>query len=105
MRQGGFILAAGRVSSKEEKNTKKSRRTRSSIGCSFAVFVMLMVVLLLTINSIITSAFFRAAMVGVDSRIVNPLQFISTVLLVFFEYWVFDKVTSVWFQRKNDQAS
>ena len=24
MRQGGFILAAGRVSSKEEKNTKKS---------------------------------------------------------------------------------
>ena len=84
---------------------KTSRRTRTRLGCSFAGFVMLVVIFLMIINAMITRSFFRSMMAGVDPRIVDPLQFISTVLLVFFEYWMYDRVTKRWHTRKNNRRS
>ena len=74
---------------------KTSRRTRTHSGCGFAGFVMLMVIMLMIVNALIAGAIFHVVMAGVDSRIVNPLQFITTVLLVFFEYWAYDQVTTL----------
>jgi len=83
---------------------KKSQRTRTHLGCGFAGFVMLVVILLMMINGMATRSFFRTTMASVDPRIVDPMQFISTVLLVFFEYWIFDRLTRSWLQRKNDRG-
>ncbi len=63
---------------------------------------MLVVIALMTFNAMIASSFFRFTLGSIDSRIVDPLKFISTVLLVFFEYWLFDRLTRRWLQRKSD---
>lgn len=77
-----------------------SSRKRFRSGGGFAVLVMLTVVALMTINAFIATHFFRATMDGVDSRIVDPLKFISTVLLVFLEYWLYDQFMK-WLPQKR----
>ena len=82
--------------------SKTNQSIPARFGCGFASFVMLVVIALMMFNAMICKAFFQTVFKGIDPKILDPLQFISTVVLVFFEYWIYDRITR-WFssQRKT----
>ena len=80
------------------KSSSKNSRARS--GCGFTVLVTATVVALMLINAVLANAFFGAFIGRVDSRILDPLKFMSAVLLVFLEYWLFDQLAKLLPQKR-----
>jgi len=67
---------------------KKSNRLD---GCTFALVVGLIMTALFVANGIFVRAFLIPNNGPLDSRLVQPLQFGLPIVMIFAEYWVFDR--------------
>jgi hypothetical protein len=70
----------------------KTRKSNRLDGCTFTFFVGLLMVALYVANGV----FVRAVLPGgesIDARIYQPIQFGLPIVLIFFEYWIYDRLT------------
>jgi hypothetical protein len=75
-----------------------SKRKKSGLGCGFTAAVGLTTITLLIVNRLILDSIFGS--VGEEeARIIDPLKFVLAVVMIFFEYWIYDFITSRWVAR------
>ena len=82
------------------RSKSSSKNSRAQSGCGFTVLVTATVIALMLINAVLANAFFETFMGRVDARIVDPIKFISAVLMVFLEYWLFDQLAKLLPQKR-----
>lgn len=73
-------------------------RKKSGLGCGFTAMVGLTLITLLIINRMILDNLFGNVNEEV-ARVIDPLKFILSVVLIFVQYWIYDRVTSRWAAR------
>ena len=64
--------------------------TASKIGCGYIFWIGLIICVLLVINVQIVKLFFRSNFPDVDFRISQAAHSVLPVVMIFFEFWVFD---------------
>lgn len=69
----------------------KPKKSNRLDGCSFTLVVGLVMTALYVGNGILVRALLGPNQAGIDSRIYQPLQFALPIVLIFFEYWIFDR--------------
>lgn len=69
-------------------NSKKSNRLD---GCTFALVVGLVMTALFIANGIFVRAFLAPSSSVIDDRIFQPVQFGFPILMIFVEFWLFDR--------------
>ncbi len=69
----------------------KPKQSRRFDGCSFTLVVGLVMTALYVANGILVRALLGTNPPGIDNRIIQPLQFGLPILLIFLEYWIFDR--------------
>ncbi|QEG24199.1 hypothetical protein [Mariniblastus fucicola] len=69
----------------------KSRKSNRLDGCTFTLVVGLIMTALFVANGIFIRAFFSPSNPLIDDRIYQPLQFGLPILMIFAEYWIFDR--------------
>jgi hypothetical protein len=60
-------------------------------GCSFTLFVGMIMVALFVANGVFVRAFLSPKTSMIDARIYQSLQFGLPILMIFFEYWICDR--------------
>jgi hypothetical protein len=78
----------------------KSRKSNRFDGCTFTFFVGMVTVALFVANGILIRAFFSPSLEGVDARIYQPLQFGLPIVMIFIEFWLFDRFRRLFEKRK-----
>ena len=80
----------------------KSKKSNRFDGCSFTLVVGVIMTALFVINGVLVRAFLAPSSSMIDDRIYQPIQFGLPILMIFFEYWIFDR-----FMRRfsNDKTS
>ncbi len=56
-------------------------------------------VALFVANGMFVRAFFAPQLQGIDNRIYQPIQFGMPIIMLFLEYWFFDRLR--WYLRKR----
>ncbi len=79
----------------------KARKSKRFDGCTFTLFVGFVIIGLFVANGFFVRAFFAPQLDGVDNRIYQPLQFALPIIMIFIQYWIYDKITGLF--RKKPQ--
>ena len=69
----------------------KSKKSDRFDGCSFTLVVGFIMTALFVINGVVVRAFISPSSSLIDDRIYQPIQFGLPILMIFFEYWIFDR--------------
>ena len=75
-------------------------RKKTGLGCGFTAMVGLIAIVLLVINGVALDALVGDNISPNDARIMEPLQFVGSVVLIFFEFWIYDRFVS-WFDSRK----
>lgn len=81
------------VASKPVRNRKKA-----GLGCGFTAMVGLTSIALLIINRLILDSLIGDVNEE-ETRIIDPLIFVLSVVMIFAQYWIYDRVTTRWTAR------
>lgn len=73
----------------------KARKSNRFDGCTFTLFVGFVIIGLFIANGIFVRAFFAPQLDLVDNRIYKPIQFALPIIMIFLEYWIYDKITGL----------
>ena len=63
--------------------------------------VGLIAITLLVVNGVALDALVGDNISQNDARIVGPLQFVGSVVLIFFEFWIYDRFVALFDSRKT----
>lgn len=63
--------------------------------------VGLTTIVLLIINGMVLDALVGNNIGADEQRIIDPIQFVGSVVMIFFEYWIFDRVMARFGQRSD----
>jgi len=85
------------MASSKSANTRK----KEGLGCAFTAMVGLTSIVLLVVNGVALDAMIGDNFGTQEKRIIGPLQFIGSVVLIFFEYWIYDRVMARFRQPQN----
>ncbi len=69
-----------------------STRKKAGLGCGFTAMVGLSMIALLIVNGIVLDALLGNRFGENEARIIRPLLFVGSVVMIFFEYWIYDRV-------------
>lgn len=75
------------------KNLLRNRST-TKLGCGFLLGLGGMICVLFVLNLMFVKAFVVANFPGIDFRYSQAAYSIMPVLLIFFEFWLYDLITS-----------
>ena len=81
-------------------NKSAATGKKAGLGCGFTAMVGLIAIALLVINGVALDALVGDNISKNDARIVEPLQFVGSVVLIFFEFWIYDKIVG-WFDSRK----
>lgn len=68
----------------------KSKKFHHFDGCTFTFVVGLIMTALYVANGVFVRAILPSSAV-IDNRVYQPIQFGLPILLIFVEYWIFDR--------------
>jgi len=68
----------------------KSKKSNRFDGCTFTLVVGLIMTALFVINGVLVRAFLPANSM-LEERLYQPLVFGLPIVMIFFEYWIFDR--------------
>jgi len=79
----------------------KSKKSNRFDGCSFTLMVGLIMTTMFVVNGFLVRAFLPSSTM-IDDRVYQPMMFGIPILMIFLEYWIFDR-----FMRRfsNDKTS
>lgn len=80
----------------------KARKSNRLDGCTFTLFVGFVMIGLFVANGIFVRAFFAPQLDVVDNRIYQPIQFALPIIMIFIQYWIYDKVSALF--RKSPEG-
>ncbi len=75
-----------------KKSISKVKNPR--LGCGFTAVVGLTSIFLLIFNGMVLDSLLGDNISPEDMRIVGPIQFVGSVVMIFFEYWIFDRIAA-----------
>lgn len=78
----------------------KSGKSNRFDGCTFTLFVGMLTVAMFVANGILVRAVFASQASGLDSRISQPIQFGLPIVMIFVEYWMFDRFMRLFEKRR-----
>ena len=81
-------------------NKSTATGNKAGLGCGFTAMVGLIAIALLVVNGVALDALVGDNISQNDARIVGPLQFIGSVVLIFFEFWIYDRFMA-WFDSRK----
>jgi hypothetical protein len=70
----------------------KLKKSNRFDGCTFALVVGLIMTALFVANGVLVRGFLVPSDGPLDSRLVQPLQFGLPIVMIFAEYWLFDRI-------------
>lgn len=70
------------------------KRTTSKVGCGFLLGLGFLMCALFVVNLMFVKAFFQANFPGIDFRISQAAYSVMPVIMIVFEFWVFDLIVS-----------
>lgn len=77
----------------------KSGKNNRFDGCTFTLFVGMVTVALFVANGVLVRSVFASQLSGIDARISQPLEFGLPIVLIFAEYWMFDRFMRLFEKR------
>lgn len=80
----------------------KSKKSNRLDGCTFTLVAGMIMVALFVANGIFVRAFLPRTS-ALDDRIYQPLQFALPIIMMFFEYWIWDRFMRRFFQSKSSR--
>jgi len=83
--------------SPKSTNTRK----KAGLGCGFTAMVGLSMIALLIVNGILLDGLIGNSIGENEARIIGPLQFVGSVVMIFFEYWIYDRVMASFANRSK----
>ena len=84
-------------------NKSATSRKKAGLGCGFTAMVGLISIVLLVINGVMLDALVGDNISQNDARIIEPLQFVGSVVLIFFEFWIYDRLMG-WFDSLRKKS-
>lgn len=75
-------------------NFPKKKRKSGQSGCLFIVGVGVMMIFMLVFNSVVVKISFSVYLPEIDERVARAAQFVLPIVMIFLEFWIYDRVAS-----------
>ena len=76
-----------------DNRSRPQKKQTHAIGCGFLLGTGLVILTLLTLNSIFVQIFFSVNLAGIDERFFQAAQFVLPIVMIFIEFWFYDWFT------------
>ncbi len=81
----------------------KSKKSNRLDGCTFTLFVGMIMVALYVANGIFVRAFLSPGDSMIEAQIYQPLEFGLPILMIFAEYWLCDRFMQRFSKTKDSR--